>query len=232
MARIILRMKLRKRSNPSLQNSQQSMSTAFIVQASKKLCTPLFAYFDTTCHALVPRCGQDFHFSRSSGLTALALEKIRPARSVHTMAMEHSSGCLSKSLPAYPTARLVIPRARDHGLSRRVPALCVCFLPVLAFPSCMASTRPITAFARLRERRDTPAKSHGGRERTWAAPLAPDRTSPWPRGVHYRVHVRSGSSALQRCLQSRWPSGPRRRLQVPFLFGGREFEPRFRYEIS
>ena len=28
---------------------------------------------------------------------------------------------------------------------------------------------------------------------------------------------------------SRWPSGPRRRLQVPFLFGGREFEPRFRY---
>jgi hypothetical protein len=24
---------------------------------------------------------------------------------------------------------------------------------------------------------------------------------------------------------SRWPSGPRRRLQVPLLFGGREFEP-------
>ena len=36
--------------------------------------------------------------------------------------------------------------------------------------------------------------------------------------------VSSGGTDL-----SRWPSGPRRRLQVPFLFGGREFEPRFRY---
>ena len=31
---------------------------------------------------------------------------------------------------------------------------------------------------------------------------------------------------------SRWPSGLRRRLEGPFLFGGREFESRFQYEFE
>ena len=42
------------------------------------------------------------------------------------------------------------------------------------------------------------------------------------------------TSVIQRVNEglSRWPSGLRRRLEGPFLFGGREFEPRFQYEFE